>query len=39
MGTNDHILIPQAEYVKTLRPLLPAEAFIPDPKQVINSGY
>ena len=28
-------LIPQAQYAKTLRPLLPEEAFTPDPSKLV----
>lgn len=34
MEANEHLLIPQAEYAKKLRPLLPVEAFIPDPSKL-----
>ncbi len=33
--TDNQKLIPQAEYAKTLRPLLPAEAFLPDPSKLV----
>ncbi|WP_373530491.1 fatty acid desaturase [Nostoc sp.] len=32
---NTQKLIRQAEYAKTLRPLLPAEAFLPDPSKLV----
>ncbi len=35
MKTNDQVLIPQTEYAKTLRPLLPVEAFVPDPGKIV----
>jgi len=35
MKTNNQMLIPQAEYAKTLRPLLPVEAFAPDPSKLV----
>ena len=31
---NDQKLIPQGAYAKTLRPLLPAEAFVPNPNKL-----
>lgn len=33
--SNDQTLIPQASYAKTLRPLLPDEAFVPDPSKLV----
>ncbi len=42
MITNARLLIPQAEYVKRLRPLLAVEAFVPEPSKFVpgmNSDY
>ncbi|MEA5532397.1 fatty acid desaturase family protein [Crocosphaera sp. XPORK-15E] len=33
--TNSQALIPQGTYAKKLRPLLPAEAFLPDPTKLV----
>ena len=35
MKNNGQMLIPQAEYAKKLRPLLPNEAFAPDPSKLV----
>lgn len=35
MKTSAQMLIPQVEYAKKLRPLLPAEAFAPDPSKLV----
>lgn len=34
-SVDEQLLIPQANYVKLLRPLLPAEAFEPDPNKLV----
>jgi fatty acid desaturase len=35
MNINNQKLLPQTEYAKFLRPLLPAEAFAPDPSKLV----
>ncbi len=35
MISNEQILISQPEYAKKLRPLLPVEAFVPDPSKLV----
>ena len=35
MDNSIQMLLPQAEYAKILRPLLPVEAFAPDPRKLI----
>ncbi len=35
MKADEQILIPQVDYAKVLRPLLPSEAFAPDPSKLI----
>ncbi len=35
MENSTQMLIPQAEYAKILRPLLPVEAFAPDPRKLV----
>ncbi|NJL35489.1 MAG: fatty acid desaturase [Leptolyngbyaceae cyanobacterium RM2_2_4] len=34
-SVDEQLLIPQADYIKQLRPLLPAEAFAPDPNKLV----
>ncbi|NJN57605.1 MAG: fatty acid desaturase [Leptolyngbyaceae cyanobacterium SL_5_9] len=34
-SVDEQLLIPQADYIKLLRPLLPAEAFAPDPNKLV----